>query len=258
MSGRTPDEIWEQAVVEGERRLCRTWGALVATGFVGGADIMMGVLALTAVSGALGAAIGIDPAHVVGSLFFGLGFLFLIVGRGELFTENFLIPVGAVAAGKGSIATLLRLWGITFVANYVGIAVLAYIMSRHGVLPETTLRSAGRSGDILAARGFVASALSGVLAGTVMTLMTWLTHAVERDTGRMVVTLAIGFVIAIVAMNHAVVGFGEMVFAAMAGTLDASTWEFVRTILAAIAGNLVGGLGLVTVNRLVQARGEPG
>jgi hypothetical protein len=43
----------------------------------------------------------------------------------------------------------------------------------------------------------------------------------------------------------------------LGGTTAAGAWDIVRTLLAAIAGNLIGGLGLVTVNRLVQARGEP-
>src|SRR4051794_12837307 len=86
MSGRAPDEIWAAAVEEGERRVDRSAGALVSTGLVGGVDVMLGVMAMLATTGALTATIGPDPAHFVGSVFFGVGFVFLIVGRGELFT----------------------------------------------------------------------------------------------------------------------------------------------------------------------------
>jgi formate/nitrite transporter FocA (FNT family) len=59
-------------------------------------------------------------------------------------------------------------------------------------------------------------------------------------------------------MNHAVVSFGDLLMAGFAHTTAAGTWEIIRTLLCAILGNVVGGFGLVTLNRLVMARGEHG
>ena len=258
MSGRTPDEIWQAAVGEGERRVRRTPAAIASTGFVGGFDVMLGVLAMVATSGALAALLGEGPAHLAGSLVFGVGFVFLIVGRGELFTENFLIPVGSVLAGRARKASVVRLWIVTFAANYVGIALAALILTRPGVLDAETLKATGPVADTLATRGAVSATLSAVVAGATMTLLTWLTHAAERDSARILVALVVGFVIAVPAMNHAVVSFGELLLAALAHTTVASTWEIIRTLLCAILGNVVGGLGLVTLNRMVMARGEHG
>jgi formate/nitrite transporter FocA (FNT family) len=64
-------------------------------------------------------------------------------------------------------------------------------------------------------------------------------------------------VIALPTMNHAVVSFGELMLAAFSDAADLSTGEVVRTLVCAIVGNVVGGLGLVTLNRFVMARGEP-
>jgi formate/nitrite transporter FocA (FNT family) len=258
MSGRAPDEIWDEAVDEGERRVGRTPAAIASTGFVGGVDVMLGVLAMAATSGALTALVGEGPAHVAGSLVFGVGFVFLIVGRGELFTENFLIPVGSVLAGRAGKGSVLRLWGLTFLANYAGIALAALILTRPGVLDAETLKAAGPVADTLALRGAVSATLSAVIAGATMTLLTWLTHAAERDSARILVALVIGFVIAVPAMNHAVVSFGELLMAGFAHTTAVSTWDVIRTLLCAILGNIVGGMGLVTLNRLVMARGEHG
>jgi formate-nitrite transporter family protein len=257
MSGRAPDEIWATAVDEGERRLRRSTGSLISTGFVGGADIMFGILALAATTGAFTPLLGEQPAHWLGSLLFGIGFVFLVVGRGELFTENFLIPVGAVLAGRNSWRSLVRLWGITFVANYIGIVLLALIMAKSGVLRPETLKAAGTSAATLTERGPLAAILSGVLAGAVLTLMTWLTHAAERDSARIMIAMLVGFIIAISTMNHAVVAFGEMILPYIAGTTPASLGRIAATLGWGVIGNLIGGLGLVTINRLVQARGEP-
>jgi formate-nitrite transporter family protein len=257
VSGPTPDEIWQTAIEEGERRLDRGTWALAATGFVGGADIMLGLLAMSATTGFLVDAAGADVAHVAGALAFGLGFVFLVVGRGELFTENFLIPVSAVVAGRTAKRPLLRLWIVTFAANYAGILVFALILCAGGVLQHSTLVAAATPPEVLTARSAGAAFLSAVLAGAVMTLLTWLTHASQYDVARMLLALAIGFLLAIASMNHAVVSFGEIGFGAIAGTAHVDLGDAVRTLALAIAGNLVGGLGLVTLNRLVQARGEP-
>src|SRR4051794_21122265 len=218
---------------------------------------MLGVFALVATSAALHDAAGPEIAHLGGSMVFGIGFVFLIVGRGELFTENFLVPVSAVLAKRSPPALLARLWGVTFVANYAGIFLMAVLMQVSGVLEPETLKAAGVPADTLLGRDTAAALVSGILAGATMTLMTWLTHAAEQDVGRILLALLIGFVIALGTMNHAVVSWGETILAYLAGSTDASLWDIARTLMLAIAGNLIGGLGLVTMNRLVQARGEP-
>src|SRR3954465_638489 len=129
MPGRGPDEIWSDSGEEGERRLQRRPIGLAATGVVGGIDVMLGVMALAVVSGALAVSLPEQIAHVGGSLFFGIGFAMLIVGRSELFTENFLVPVGAVLRGTHRVADLLRLWGATMVGNLTGIFLLALIFT---------------------------------------------------------------------------------------------------------------------------------
>jgi formate-nitrite transporter family protein len=257
MSGRSPHEIWMQAVDEGERRLGRTLGGLFATGFAGGADIMLGVLALCATTGAVGGSVPSPVAHLIGSLAFGLGFVFLVVGRGELFTENFLIPVGATIARRASLPRLLRLWGVTVLANYSGIAVVAAIVATAGVVEPATLQAAAPTAERLVDRDFAAALLSGILAGAAMTLLTWLAHAAESDVARVLLALAIGYLLAIATMNHAVVGFGEIMLPMIAGTASLGLTSAAAALAAGLLGNLVGGLGLETLSRLMQARGEP-
>ncbi len=258
MSGRNPDEIWDESVEEGERRLSRGTVALVATGLVGGVDVMLGVMALAVVSGALAVSLPEQIAHIGGSLFFGIGLVLLIVGRSELFTENFLIPVGAVLRGKRRIVDLLRLWGITMVANATAILVLALMLTTAGLVPPETLDAAGKMADTFAERDFVAALLSAIVAGTTMTLLTWLTHATERDTGRILVALLIGFVLAAPTLNHAIVSVGEMAFGLFADTPEKATWtDLAQNFPVAVLGNLIGGLGFVTLMRVLQVRGEP-
>ncbi len=257
MSGRDPDEIWDESVEEGERRLTRKPLGLAATGAIGGVDVMLGVMALAVVSGALAVAVPQQIAHVGGSLVFGIGFVFLIVGRSELFTENFLVPIAALLRGHGSIAALARLWSITMVANLLGIFVLALIFTRAGLVPPEALDAAGTMADTFAQRDIVAAFLSAIVAGTAMTLFTWLTLSVELDIARIALALLVGFVLAAPSLNHAIVGFGEMAFGLLADTQDRATWtDLAQNFPVSVIGNLVGGMGFVTLARVLQVRGE--
>ncbi len=259
MSGRNPDEIWQESVDEGTRRLSRGAVGLLSTGLVGGVDVMLGVMALAVVSGALAVAAPEQIAHVAGSLVFGIGFVLLVVGRSELFTENFLVPISAVLRRRRGPASVLRLWALTMVGNLVGIFLLAFILTRAGLVPPEALEAAGSLADTFAERSFTSALLSAIVAGTAMTLMTWLTHAVERDTARIMVALLIGFILAAPSLNHAVVSVGEMGFGLLAGTPTTATWaDLAQNLPVAVLGNLIGGLGFVTLMRVLQVRDEPG
>jgi formate/nitrite transporter FocA (FNT family) len=257
LSPRDPDEIWEEGLDEGERRLRRSPVALAATAVAGGIDVFFSILALAVVSAGLHEVMPEQTAHVLASLTFGIGFAFITIGRAELFTENFLIPVGAVFAGRAPIGWLLRMWAITMVFNLVGLAVFAALFSVAGVLKPATLDAAGTLADTLGERGVLAALLSAIAAGTIMTLFTWVAAAAETGSARIIASLIVGFVLAAPSLNHAIVGFGEMAFGIFAGTAE-STWaDLWRNFAIAVAGNLIGGVGLVFSTRLAQVRGEP-
>ena len=257
MPDRTPEEIWSESLEEGERRLGRSWPALAATGFAGGADVMLGIITVTVASAGLSEAMPEPTAHVLASLLFGLAFVFITLGRAELFTENFLIPVGAVFAGRSSGRMLLRMWAVTLVLNFVGLAALAGLASVKGVLPPGSLHAAGVITDTLSNRSFIAALVSAILAGVVMTVFTWVTTAAETGTARILAALLVGFLLLAPTLNHAVVGFGEMFLGLVAGTSHAGWIDLLRNVSIAILGNLIGGVGIVFTTRLAQVTGDP-
>jgi hypothetical protein len=85
--------VYQSAVATGLARLDRTWPALLATGTIGGFDVSVGVFAYLLVETETG-------NRPLGSLAFTIGFIALSLGRSELFTENFLVPIAAAVAGK--------------------------------------------------------------------------------------------------------------------------------------------------------------
>ena len=258
MAGRTPQEIWEAALDEGHDRLQRRTSGMLSTGVLGGADVMLGVIALAVTTAALGEVMPPSLAHVLASATFGIGFAFIVVGRSELFTENFLIPVSATIARRERPSRLPRLWGLTFLANLVAIFAIAAALSVDQVLDPPILATAGELADTLGERDFLPSFISAVIAGVTMTIFTWLALAAERDSTRVVLALLVGFLLAAPSLNHAVVGFGELSFGLLAGTAQVGWDDLVKTLGTATVGNVVGGLGLVTLTRLFQVSGDGG
>lgn len=257
MADRTPQEIWSESLAEGERRLGRSCAALAATGFAGGADVMLGIIAVTVASAGLSLVMPEHTSHVLASLLFGLSFVFITLGRAELFTENFLIPVGAVFSNRSSASMLLRMWVVTLGFNFLGLAALAALASIPGVLPSGSLHAAGVITDTLSDRSLVAALGSAILAGIVMTVFTWVTTAAESGTARILAALLVGFLLLAPSLNHAVVGFGEMFLGLLAGTSHAGWVDLLRNVSIAVLGNLIGGVGIVFTTRLAQVAGDP-
>lgn len=253
-----PDTIWKDAAEEGERRLDRGTAALASTGLVGGVDVMFGVLMLVSLTAAFAPVMPHEAAAAIGALGFGIGFVFVTVGRSELFTENFLIPIAAVAEGRRPLSAVGRLWAVTLVANIAGLALFAVIIATDGVLPDGAIAEGGALADAYAGRSTLAAFLSAILAGTAMTVWTWIDEAATKTSARIMVALLIGFLLAVPMLNHVVVSTGELLFGIFGGETSANMGDLAGNFGLALAGNFIGGYGFVTLTRVVQARGEDG
>lgn len=236
---------FRQSVDDGQTRLGRSWPNLLATGFIGGIDIGIGVLALLVVEAETG-------SRVLGALAFGIGFIALTLGRSELFTENFLVPVAAVVSGRSTLWSLVRLWIGTAFANLLGGYVVASLIM--GALPglhDTAVKAARFYPEL--GIGWTSFSLA-MVGGMVITVMTWMERGSESEFGRIVAALGAGFLLAATPLNHVIVVSLEMFAALQVGApFGYAAWAGVAAWAA--LGNLVGGLLLVTVLRLIQVGG---
>ncbi len=250
-----PSEIFHRAAEEGERRLDQSLLELVSTGFIAGFTVVFGIAALGVVHAAVEPRLG-EIARIAGALAFAIGLVFLIVGRAELFTENFFDPAATAfeRRERGILFRLLRLWGITFVLNLVGGTLLALLLSVHGVLPGGAGSALQRVAEEIAARGAWAGFVSAVVGGALVALLSFLLQAVDSAGSRIAVAYLVGFLLAVGPFDHVVVTalhvFLGILFGAPIGFATLAT-----TIVIATAGNLVGGVGLVTLSHVAQAKG---
>jgi formate/nitrite transporter FocA (FNT family) len=237
-----PERTFDRLVDEGEQRLGRSWPGLLATGLMGGLDIGAGVLALLLVEHLTG-------SPLLGGLAFSIGFIALTLARSELFTEDFLVPVAAVAAQRGSLAGLLRLWSSTLATNLASGWIISFlVVSAFPDLRETAVEAATHYFEL--GTNWRAFALA-MVGGMLITLMTHLQHATDSDGVRLVPAVAMGFVLGAGQVDHAIVA-SLVCFAGLQAGAPFSYLDWLDVLWLAVAGNIVGGLGLVTLLRLLQ------
>jgi formate/nitrite transporter FocA (FNT family) len=254
-SAREPQQIYEETRREGRRRLARPPLELAATALVGGFDVAVGVIAY----GLAQRSVDGPAGDLVGAIAFGIGFVFIVVGRSELFTENFLIPVaGLERRNRRSWLKLGELWLVALVVNIVGGVIVAIIVTSHAVLPDGTGKPLVALAEHIVHRSTLPALLSALIAGALMTVMTWFVEGAADSIGvRIVMAWVTGAIIALGAFNHAIVSTLELVFGMRYGA-DVDVSQVLANLAVAVGGNLAGGLMFVTFVRSVQAAENAG
>lgn len=237
---------------EGEDELDRPISSLFFSGLAAGMAIASSLIA----EGALHAAIPDTPwRSVVVSLGYPIGFLVVVLGRMQLFTESTItamLPLVTKPSGW-ALRRTLRLWSVVLGANLIGTA-LAGGMIAAGLLGGSELRTA----MIEVSMGITelspgATFVNAMPAGFMIAILAWsLPNAREQS---FLVIFAVTYVVAIGAFSHSIVGSVEawlLLFAGKVGVGEAIG----GLMLPAILGNLLGGAGLFALLAHAQVRGE--
>jgi formate-nitrite transporter family protein len=238
------EQSLDRMVEQGRPRLHRTWLELLASGTVAGLEVGLGVLALLAVERATG-------SPLLAGLAFSVGFIALLLGHSELFTEGFLVPIAVVVAREASWWQLARFWTGTLVGNLAGgLLVTWLIVLAFPGLHETAVRLGGQ---------YATAGLSGttfalaVLAGSAITLLTRMRTGTEDDVAKVLACVAMAFLIAGLSMFHSILD-SLLIFAGIHAGASYGYGDWVVWFSWTLLGNFVGGVGLTTLLRLVRSR----
>lgn len=118
--------------------------------------------------------------HLVTSLGYPVGFLAVILGRQQLFTENTLTPVLPLLAAPGLAiaAKLLRLWTVVLASNLLGTFLFAWVAANTTVFSPEAQAAFTTLGLAAAKGGFGHMVLEGIFSGWIIALMVWMLPAV--------------------------------------------------------------------------------
>src|SRR4051794_40404706 len=186
-SRRTAEQILESVIDNARDELDRGSLALALSGVAAGMSMGLTGLAVAIVLAFSG---GSEPAKLTARLLYPLGFIVVIIGRQQLFTENTLYPVALCLKERrwANLRETLRLWSVVFSANILGALLYALLMVKTSSLrPDIlqTLISLGQEASSLSAVQFF---WSGVAGGWLIALVAWVVSASRYTSGQLLTT----------------------------------------------------------------------
>lgn len=178
---------------------------------------------------------------------YAVGFIFVIVGRSELFTEHTTLAVLPVLDGRASVGDLGRLWGIIYVGNVLGGAVFALIAvvgaPAYGIAEPFAFATIATK---LVDHSLVGLLFAAVLAGWLMGMLAWLVVAAQETVSRLLVVWLVTLVIGMAHLPHSIAGNVE-VLAGVFATDAISLFDYGTFLAVSTVGNAVGGAFFVAL-----------
>jgi formate/nitrite transporter FocA (FNT family) len=240
-------DIFEQVANNARQELGRSSVSLAISGLAGG--VFMGLSALgNAIAIALLTPAGLAPTPAtlfIAKMFYPLGFIVVILGRSQLFTENTLYPVALVLAERSHFRNTMRLWAVVLTFNVLGALSFAALATLTHAVSPAVVQSLAQLGLDAIHHPTAAIFWSGVMGGWIIATVAWLVSGSHSITGSVMIIWMLAFVVGLGNFAHCIAASGE-VFAAIltgrAGWIAFPTW-----FLPAVAGNVCGGVGMVTL-----------
>jgi formate-nitrite transporter family protein len=244
--------IHETIRAEGESELDRTASALLLSGLAAGLSMGFSLV----VEGLLHAHLPDAPwKPLVSSLGYTIGFLIVVLGRQQLFTENTLTPILPLLHNRDlhTFLRVLKLWLIVLAANIVATWAFAAVIAHTSLFAPEIKQAFLDIGRKVVESPFETTVLKAIFAGWLIALMVWLLPG--ADSARPIVILIITYVVAIGGFSHLIAGSVDgfyLVETGHASWADYVTRFFVPTLI----GNALGGVTLVAVLNFGQVAPE--
>jgi formate/nitrite transporter FocA (FNT family) len=235
--------IHEVVREEGEAAMERTAGALIMSALAAGLSMGFSFLAQAVIESSLP---DTPWRSLVASFGYTVGFVIVILGQQQLFTESTLSAVLPVLTRRDvtTIAKTGRLWVLVLFANIAGTVIFAAMLQIPGVFSDDVVKALGDLAKQPYSGSFMVTIVRGVFAGWLIALMVWLLPSAR--SARLVTILLITYVVGMSKLSHVIAGSVEASYGVMVGA--ASVQDYVRGFFApTLLGNMIGGISLVAI-----------
>jgi formate/nitrite transporter FocA (FNT family) len=170
-----------------------------------------------------------------------LGFILVVLGKSALFTEQTSVLALPVLNGQRTILELLLIWGIVILGNIFGgivfVLSIGSLASHLGIFDQTIMVKVGIH---VINESYWVLFLSGIFAGWLMGLLTWLLNSTTETLTRIIITTIVTGTIGFVGFHHSIVGNIE-VFGAYLYSDAISITDYLSFLLLTLLGNGIGG-----------------
>jgi len=246
----TADEIYEQVSRNARHELDRAAVGLAISGVAGGMTMGLTAFSTSIVIAILGPS---PAARFIADLLYPIGFIAVILGRAQLFTENTLYPVALMLAERRHGWRTLRLWAIVFPCNVAGAFLFALLAVKTGALRPEFVAAMTHLGVEAATVATTHVFWSGVIGGWIIALVAWLVSGSHSITGSVMLIWLLTFVVGLGGFAHCIATSGEILAAILDHQLAAS--RYFAWLAPATLGNICGGVLLVTLLEYGQVKG---
>jgi len=228
---------------DGEQELERTNTALALSGLAGGLTMGFSFLA----EALLRASLPDTPwRHSVESFGYSVGFIIVVLGRQQLFTENTLTAILPVVTRRDAktLVSAARLWAVVLIANLVGTWIFAAIIHVPQVFsPDVTTAFQGIAQEAIPPL-FFATMVKAFFAGWLIALMVWILPSAQ--SARLITILIITYVVSLAHLSHIVAGSAEAAYAVLSGSASFGAY-LMGFLVPTLIGNIIGGVLVVTI-----------
>lgn len=221
--------------------------ALFLSSFSGGLEIGFSVMLMATLYTLFAEQISPESMLFVLGVAYPIGFIFVIIGRSELFTEHTTLAVLPVLNGSVKITHLLELWGIVFAGNLLGGYLFSFLLSKMG--PALGMISAEALEHIathLTSFNGQVTLGSAIFAGWLMGLLSWLVTSSKDTISRIFVIILVTSLIGIARLHHAIVGSIE-VFTGFLISDAITLKDYLHFQFWTTLGNIIGGTVFVAI-----------
>jgi formate/nitrite transporter FocA (FNT family) len=234
--------VHEAIRLEGEEELQRPPEALAFSGLAAGLSMGFSFVAEGTLNYFLPDT-GWAPLLI--KLGYPVGFLIVILGRQQLFTETTVTVVLPLFARRSLTLLLqvLRFWGIVLVTNLLGALAFAWILGATDVYGEAVKSQLAQLAQATLFGDFWSVVLRGIFAGWLIATVVWLMPA--AGSMRLWVIVILTYVVGLANLSHIIAGSVETLFLVTTGRLGWSTW-ITTFMVPTLLGNAIGGVALVS------------
>ena len=243
------EEVFQRIIARADEEFSQPRRLLFFSGLAAGLITSISFLSRAALS----AAVGTPEPGLVSNLLYPVGFIFIVIGHYQLFTETTLTPVTLVITRLASLPRLLMIWVLVFVANILGAAIAAYFLAHTGTLDADAAEIALAMGTHALEVPWGALFSKGIIAGWLVAGMVWLVHAVRSGVARLMIIYLLMYMIPSADLYHCIIGSSETFYAFFRGeaSLLGVLWDFITPVTL---GNTTGGVLLVALLNFAQTR----
>ncbi|HEY3991585.1 MAG TPA: formate/nitrite transporter family protein [Ktedonobacteraceae bacterium] len=192
---------------------------------------------------------------LVDNLGYSVGFLIVILGRQQLFTENTLTVILPLLAhpNKATFLRVLRLWGIVLGANMVGAFLFATIIAHSDVFPPAIQSAFAVIAEHSLRGDFWLTVVRGIFAGWLIALMVWVLPTVQSNKPHIIILIT--YIVSLGGFAHIIAGSIDVLYLVNIGAVSWGTFFF-SFMIPTLFGNIIGGVSLVAALNYAQVATE--